>query len=516
MIDYSHIPEEPGSYLFSDDGGSVIYIGKAKNLRKRVQSYFQKRDLDPKTAVLVESIASVDFIATRDETEALILENTLIKQHQPKYNIDLKDAKSYAFIHLSDDPFPRIGIARKTGAKGTYFGPFVSGRERDRLLAAAKKIFGLRSCRRLPKRACLRYHIGTCPAPCIGAITEEAYGERVDQAVEVLKGRVKGLITRLEEEMKERSVACDFEGAIRLRETITALTHLSGRRMMRPKREHEGDLINYRISGGEVFLLLFHQRNGTLVDKEEFRFPESPDFLSEFIVQYYSDHEVPEEVIIPAAVDDAISGYLARLRGKSVAVTVPKQGQKRDLLEIAAKNVDLTWFAGEERVHALKKALKLPKPPAIIECFDISHLAGTATVGSMVRFTNGRPDKRQYRRYSIKTVMGIDDPAAIREIVSRRYRRLIDEERDLPDLILVDGGKAQLAAAYAALRKLDLTIPVAALAKREEEIYLPNIPYPIPVPHDDPASLLLQEIRDEAHRFAITYNRLKRKKKIIP
>jgi Nuclease subunit of the excinuclease complex len=209
-----------------------------------------------------------------------------------------------------------------------------------------KKIFGLRSCRRLPKRACLRYHINTCPAPCIGEITEEAYAERVRQAEEVLKGRTKELIFDLKAGMEQLSRNCEFESAITIRETITALEHLSGRRMAARRRASEGDVIQYRITGGEVFLLLFHQRNGTLVEKEEFRFNETPGFLSEFLVQYYSDHEVPGEVILPEMVDEAITGYLATLRGKSVTITVPKQGAKRELLDLAAKNVDLTWFSG--------------------------------------------------------------------------------------------------------------------------------------------------------------------------
>jgi len=516
MIDTTHIPEEPGSYLFLDESGTVIYVGKAKNLRKRVQSYFTKKGLDPKTAVLVDAIRSVDFIATANETEAFILENTLIKRHQPKYNIDLKDAKSYAFIHISGDPFPRIGIARKAGAEGKYFGPFVSARERDRLLAMVKKIFGLRSCRRLPKRACLRYHINTCPAPCIGEITEEAYAERVRQAEEVLKGRTKELICDLKARMERLSRNCEFESAITIRETITALEHLSGRRMAARRKDSEGDVIQYRITGGEVFLLLFHQRNGTLVEKEEFRFNDTPGFLSEFLVQYYSDHEVPGEVILPEPVDDAIAGYLAELRGKQVTITVPKQGAKRELLELAAKNVDLTWFSGVERVKALRRTLRLAADPEVIECFDISHLSGTAAVGGMVRFVGGKPDKRGYRRFSLKRAVGGDDPDSIREVVSRRYSRLVAEDGEMPDLIVIDGGKAQLFAAYAELKKLDLDIPVIAIAKREEEIYLPKLPYPLPVPADDPASLLIQEIRDEAHRFAVSYNRIKRRKKVIP
>ncbi len=516
MIDLQQIPEEPGSYLFKDGSDTVIYVGKAKNLRKRVQSYYQKTDLDPKTSVLVSAAAKVDFIATTSETEALILENTLIKQYQPRYNIDLKDAKSYAFIHLSDDTYPRIGIARKAGGEGRFFGPFVSARERDRLLAMVKKIFGLRSCRRLSKRACLRYHIGTCTAPCIGAIGEEDYAKRVQQAEAVLKGKTKYLIEELQSEMEQLSAACAFESAITIRETIQALKHLSERRMTPRKHPAEGDVIQYRITGGEVFLLLFHQKNGTLVQKEEFRFQETPEFLSEFLVQYYSDHIVPEEVIIPETADPALAGYLSELRGKKVIITVPKQGEKHKLLQIAKKNVDLTWFSGEERVLALQRALRLPCMPEVIECFDISHLSLTSAVGAMVRFTGGRPDRRSYRRFSLKSAAGGDDPGAIREVVRRRYTRLLKEDLDLPDLIVVDGGRAQLSSARAELKKLDLDIPIIAIAKRKEELYLPEVPYPLPVPSDDPASLLIQEIRDEAHRFAVAYNRILRRKTVIP
>jgi len=510
MIESPPLPHEPGCYLFRDAGGTILYIGKAKDLKKRVASYF-RQDLDTKTRMLVDAAESLDFIITGNEVEALILENTLIKKHQPRFNIDLKDAKAYAYIQLTDEPFPAIRIARNTAGSGTFYGPFVSAAERDYIRDLVKRTFHLRTCKKLQKRGCLRYHIQTCSAPCKEAISREEYAGLVRNAQLVLRGKTRELIEDLRDQMAERSRVLDFEGAMRIRDQIRAVEHLSSRQDIARKKEGDEDIINYRVSQGTVHLMLFNVYRGTLGNKTEFSFAYHPDFFEEFLVQYYSDNPVPAEIIIPGQVGEPVGEFLSLARGKQVTVTVPRIGAKKRLLDLVAKNIETVHFAGQVRVLELQEALGLDSPPEVIECFDISHLSGSSVVGSMVRFRNGSPDKKNYRRFKIRTVEGIDDPRAIGEIVGRRYRRLLQEGGPLPDLVVVDGGRTQLAAAIAVLREIGAGIPVIALAKREEQVYVPGRTTPLPLSKKEQGSLYLQEIRDEAHRFAIAYHHLLRK-----
>ncbi len=516
MIDLQSLPAEPGCYLFSDDEGSIIYVGKAKNLKRRVSSYFSRHDLDPKTRILVAAIATVDFIVTDTEVEAFILENTLIKKHQPKYNIDLKDSKSYAYIHITDEPYPRFHVARGPDGNGRYYGPFVSARERDDLLRLLKRTFGLRSCRRLPRRPCLRAHIGSCSAPCTREIGEDDYQELVGRAEAVLKGDIAGLIRTLREEMAACAEQQDYERALELRDQVAALEGLRERQHVDRQKTYNEDIVNYIASDGTVFLMLFNVYRGTLAGKHEYTFDATEGFLEEFLTRYYADHDPPEEVILPEAVDDGVAGYLSHLRGGKVRMVVPQRGEKKKLLDLVRKNVEIGFFGDRIKVEELKRCLHLPALPVVVECFDISHLSGTAMVGSMVRFRWGRPDKRNYRRFKIRTVEGIDDFAAIAEVVRRRYSRLQREGGDLPDLIIVDGGKGQLAAAGAVLRELGIRVPIVAIAEREEEVFVPGFTHPLPLDRHEKASLFIQEIRDEAHRFAITYHRTLRRKTVTP
>ena len=516
MIDPRSLPAEPGCYLFSDDAGTIIYVGKAKNLRKRVSSYFSRHDLDAKTRILVDLIAELDFIVTDTEVEAFILENTLIKKHQPKYNIDLKDSKSYAYIHITDEVYPRIHVARGPDGDGRYYGPFVSARERDDLLRLLKRLFGLRSCRLLPRRSCLRAHIGSCSAPCTGEISVEDYQERVRRAEAVLKGDIAGLIRRLREEMAVYAKEQEYERALELRDQVAALEGLRERQNVERQKTYDEDIINYIVRDGTVHLMLFNVYRGTLAGKREYTFDAREGFLEEFLTRYYSESDPPEEVILPEAVDDVVVEYLSHLRGGRVRTVVPQRGEKKKLLDLVHKNVEIGFFGDQIRVEDLKQRLHLPTLPVVIECFDISHLAGTAMVGSMVRFRWGRPEKRGYRRFKIRTVEGIDDVAAIAEVVRRRYVRLQKEDGEFPDLIIVDGGKGQLAAATAVLRDLGLSIPVMAIAERDEEIFVPNFSHPLPLDRNEKASLFIQEIRDEAHRFAVAYHRTLRKRTVRP
>ena len=511
MIDLSTLPHAPGCYLFSDQDGGIIYIGKAKDLRKRVTSYFQKKDHDAKTEALVANIASFDLMITNTETEALILENTLIKKHQPHYNIDLKDAKRFAYIELTREPFPRIGIARRTTrGEATYFGPFVSAMARDEILQFVKRIFALRPCRKLPKRACLRYHMGSCSGPCIGAVSVEDYRIQVDRATTLLRGNGTELLKTLQEEMAECSQRMEYERALALRNQIAAIAGLSERQHVARPRETDEDVIGYTLSGDTMYLMVFTVEQGLLSGKQEYSFDYREDAFDEFLVQYYADTVPPSELILPHEVDEALPAYLSERKGRAVQVTVPKSGGKKKLLDLVEKNIGHSFLKNELKVKDLQANLSLPEPPAIIECFDISHLSGTSTVGSMVQFRNGEPDKKNYRRFLIKSVEGIDDFASIAEVVRRRYKRLAGEGAEMPDLIVIDGGKGQLSAAMEVEKELDLTIPVIAIAKREEEVYLPGEMLPRRLDEKGMALHFLQEIRDEAHRFAIAYNRLLR------
>jgi excinuclease ABC subunit C len=516
MIDYSSLPLAPGCYLYSDEAGTIIYVGKAKDIKKRVTSYFKKKDHDPKTRNLVAAIASVDVMVTNTETEALLLENNLIKKHQPKYNIDLKDAKRFAYIELTREPFPRIGIARRTGTDdATYFGPFVSAAGRDDVIRVIKRIFRLRSCKKLPKRACLRYHMQTCSAPCIGAISTEEYQRSIELATALLKGKGSELLALLKTGMAEYAGRQEYEKALLLRNQIAAIERLSERQHVERPKETDQDVIAYTISDQTVYLLVFSVEKGLLANKQEYSFECRGDFLDEFLVLYYADRTPPSELILPHEVDPALAGYLSEQKGRSVQITVPKIGGKKKLLELVEMNIGHAFLKHELKVKDLQASLDLPDPPLVIECFDISHLSGTAMVGSMVQFRNGIADKKNYRRFKIKTVEGIDDFASIAEIVKRRYQRLITEAGELPDLIIIDGGKGQLTAALGALQALDCAIPVIAIAKREEEVYVPGEILPRRLDEKGMALRYIQEIRDEAHRFAIAYNRLLRRKKLL-
>lgn len=514
MISLDSLPHNPGCYLFKDDQGKVIYVGKARDLKKRVANYFQKQDHAPKTRALVSASRGVQFIVTNTEVEALLLENTLIKKHQPRYNIKLKDSSRYACIELTEEQFPRIRISRKASGKGSFFGPFTSARERTFVYQLLRKTFGLRTCKRMPKHACLRYHLGHCTGPCLGKIAEAEYMTRVKKAASALGGKTGELVESLQKEMAQLSDRQEFERAIELRDEIAALQHLQERQQVEKSRKYDQDVISYQIDGSSVFLMLFKVYHGTLEGKEDFVFAQSDNFLEEFLVQYYSEREPPEELILDEPLDESLVDFLSHVKGKKVHVTVPKQGEKKELLELARKNLDIGFFGDRMKVQTLAEALHLPKAPQVIECFDISHLAGTFSVGSMVQFRGGRPDKSNYRRFKIKSVQGIDDFASIAEIVLRRYSRLKEEMQDMPDLIVIDGGKGQLSSALAVLRELRLKIPIISLAKGEEEIYVPGLDGPLEIKKNEKASLFVQEIRDEAHRFAIAYNRLLRKKAI--
>jgi excinuclease ABC subunit C len=346
-------------------------------------------------------------------------------------------------------------------------------------------------------------------------VSAEEYEELVKKASLLLKGKDSELVRALKQEMEEKSREEEFEQAMLLRDQIQAIERLGYRQDIARRPKNDEDIINFYHSGEAVYLMLFAVYKGTLGTKREFVFEAGEEFLEEFLLQYYAEEEPPLELVLPEQVSDSLREYLSARKGRKVTITIPKIGAKKRLLDLVAKNIELVFFGDQLKLEDLRDELRLGDLPVVIECFDISHLGGTSVVGSMVQFRNGKPDKRNYRRFRIKTVQGVDDVSAIREVVRRRYARLKKDGSDFPDLIVIDGGRGQLNAAEAALRAEEIRIPVIAIAKREEQVYMQGYAHPLPLGKKEKASLFLQEIRDEAHRFAVTYHRLLRKKRVV-
>ncbi len=496
------LPLSPGCYLFKNKQGEVIYVGKAKELRKRVSSYFSKTHEDVKTQMLVDEIADLDFISTNTEVEALILENNLIKKNYPAYNIDLKDAQRYAYIKIvPDTDLPYIEIERNRNNKGEYYGPFVSGFMRRLIVEVLSRNFKLLTKKPSPRMKKL--------------IDKREYSIRVDQARKILKGEVDQLINELENAREVASRKQFYEYALTLQNRIEALKSLKEKQYMELTRSFDANIINYIISTDTVYLLVFSIRKGILEGKQEYVLPYMEGFLNEFILRYYDKAPIPDEVIVPHQIDPALEQYLIKLRKRKVKVIIPQSGDKKQLLDLVLKNVHDTFFFGKGRLIALKEALNLPKLPVRMECFDISHLGGTNTVASMVSFKEGVPDKSSYRKYKIRTTEGGDDYTAMKEVIYRRYAKLSREHMTYPDLIIIDGGKGQLSAALESLNRLRVKIPVISLAKQFEEIYTQPTGEPFCLGKDHKGLQLLQTIRDEAHRFAITYQQLLRTKDLF-
>jgi len=491
--DADFLPTSSGCYLFKDDLGKVLYVGKAKNLKKRVKSYFANVEHTGKTQLLVERIKKIDFIITRTEDEAFLLENNLIKLHYPKFNIDLKDSRRYAYLHFSDGDYPVLEVARVRGKKGEYFGPFISGRVRKIVMDTVSRNFKI---------------LTNKPSQKMKKIIDKAeYKKRVGMARKILAGDSEKLILELTKEMEENSKVENFEYAITLRNQIEALGTMKEKQVMELARNIDANIINYGIYGGEVYLLLFNVRNGVVEDKQEFVFNYYGDFLEDFLAQLYITQDVPKEIILPISVGKYVSEYLTKKRGDKVKIIVPKSGEKKELLNFVLQNITATFFAGKERMEELKKAIHLQKTPFLIECFDISHLSGANTVGAMVAFENGSSNKSLYRKFKIKTNANSDDLVAMEEVVRRRYGGTLSKKMKNPDLIVVDGGKAQLMIAAGVLSELKLAIPIISLAKEFEEIHTPQLKNPIRLNKNNKGLQMLINIRDEAHRFANYYRK---------
>lgn len=531
----SQAPEQPGVYLFSDGRGRVLYVGKAKDLRRRVLSYFG-REQPVKTAQMLARARDLQFVVTRTEVEALILENQLIKQHRPRYNILLRDDKTYPYIKLTTSEYwPRALLVRKVEADGNeYFGPFLGHGTAARLMDLIRMYSQVRTCHwdlkpegTLP-RPCLYFSMGACLGPCVaGLTTREAYLEAVREVRMLLSGKTGQLGKVLQQRMWEAAEREEFERAARYRDLERAVKALAEGQVAELPGKGSFDVFGVEGDGRDVTAVVLVYRQGKLCDKREYHFegadvPADGAFLSEFVPQFYeANPAVPEQVILPFAVDEpeALQGFLAAKAGRGVEVLVPKRGEKRKLLELAQENAGESFRLrfrhpareGERLGAEVQSLFHLPNPVLRIECFDVSHTGGEAAVVSVVVWEKGKLAKREYRSFNVKTAKPGDDPAAIAEAVGRRFRRLLAEGKALPDLVLIDGGPTQLAAARQALAKVGCQLPVVSLAKRFEEIYQDPGQPPLRLPNNHPVRLLLQKIRDEAHRFAITRHRRRRR-----
>ncbi|QIN78229.1 excinuclease ABC subunit UvrC [Rubrobacter marinus] len=541
--DRSHLPTSPGVYIFRDAEDRVIYVGKAKNIRSRVANYFTKSgDGRPKIGELRERVRRIDFIVTRTETEALVLEANLIKRHRPRFNASLKDDKSYPYIVVTTgDEYPRVYATRATrDGRHRYFGPFPSAGSVHSTLDVLNKTFQFRKCRgpepgRRSGVPCLNYHIGRSAAPCIGAISKPDYDAIIADVIAFLEGRVDHLIRERQAAMKEAAREMDFERAAKLRDELSALTHVRDRQQATIASEDSFDAFGAYAEGESACVQVFAVREGQIVNRDSFlldNYAEAPaDAVAlQFVPQFYdSGSAVPREVLVATdETDEALApleGHLSELRGTKVDVHRPRRGDKRRILEMAERNAKL-GLAHEKLVEesqrnqvastldALREELALPRLPMRIECYDISNTMGTNSVASMVVFQGGRPAKDQYRRFKIKTVEGADDFSSMAEVLRRRLERLAegDEKFPAPDLVLLDGGKGQLSAVVPIFDEMGVgtelpDITLRSLAKRDEEVFEPGRPEPVILRRDSPELHLLQRVRDEAHRFANTYHR---------
>ncbi|MBS3124004.1 excinuclease ABC subunit UvrC [Candidatus Woesearchaeota archaeon] len=513
MLNLSNLPEDPGVYLFKDDKNDIIYVGKAINLRKRISSYFKKQD-SPKTVLLVKHIANVECIIVTNELEALLLENKLIKQHYPKYNINLKDSKTYAYIVISDEKYPRIFSSRKALNKGHIFGPFVDARARIELIQLIIQLFKIRVCRTLPKKACLNYHIGICTAPCIKEVNSEQYRLQVDQALEFLAGNTHSILKKLKNEMTEAADRKQYEKALAFKKQIEAIDILKKKQSVDLVKCFDQDVIAMSINHQKALIELFSISKGVISGKKEFSFDLEEELLEQFITLYYSKNYVPSEIIVSLAFWDsekkhqALEEYLSKLKGAKVNLIYPQRGEKADLIKLVQKNAE--YNSTNPILQEIKEKLSLTTLPITIECFDISNLGYDHIVGAMTQFVAGRANQAGYRKFEIRNNEGQDDFAAMREVVFRRYSRLLEEKKQFPDLIIIDGGAAHLAAALDSLGKIGISIPIIALAKEQEEIYMPGRKIPLQFNQNSPMMLYLRKIRDSVHEFVLSYNRKKR------
>ena len=537
-----NLPDSPGVYLFSDNERSIIYVGKAKVLNDRVRSYFHASVSDKKVLAITSKAANLEWIITGSDVEALILESTLIKKHKPRYNIDLKDDKRFPYLRITiNEPFPRIDVVRtieRDGAK--YFGPYVESVKMRRVLVLIEKLFKIRTCKvslpaKIGTRPCLNLQIGKCPGLCQGHVSENDYHEWVKRALLLLSGKGDALIESINQEMEKAAHDLEFEKAAVLRDHVDAIKKVLFRQRMRMSDLADRDIIASAVSGRIACVAVFLMREGAVTGRHHsFMKLSGGETQSEIIASYIESRygkevDVPDELFVPVAIEDqeTIEKWLKQETGKTVAIIFPQKGEKAKLLDVCTRNAEMLlndYIAERDKqmgevpsvIVALKKELGLEKPPITIEAYDISHIQGTETVASRVVFVNGQPRKSSYRHYNVKTVQGVDDFSSMAEILERRIRSSKEENEVLPDLLLIDGGKGQLSAVVDKLKQADISNqPVAGLAKRLEEVFVPGQNDALMIPKKSPALHLLQRIRDEAHRFAVSFHRKKRGKSMV-
>lgn len=520
----SLLPEKPGVYLMKDAADQIIYVGKAKILRNRVRSYFTGSH-DGKTQLMISQIVDFETILTDSEVEALVLECNLIKRYNPKYNILLRDDKSYPFLTITEEKHPRILVTRQVKkGSGKYFGPYpnaTAAKEAARLL---NRLFPFRKCRQIPSKPCLYYHLHQCLGPCIENIETQAYEQMRKEVTSFLKGDQNKILKQLEQRMQKAAEALEFERAKEYRDLIADLRKVGEKQNITLNDFIDRDVVGFAITKDLMCIQVFYLRQGKLLSRDNFIFPfyEDPEeaFIS-FLAQFYTDKAtLPQEILVP----NIDTSLLARL----FPIFAPQKGQKQDLVQMAIENAQTTLHEQitlearniEENIQALDELGKLLNMPAprVIEAFDISNTAGTHIVAGMVQFHDGKPNRKNYRKFKIQPMENIDDTASMRQVIARRYTRLKEENSPLPDLILVDGGKGQIHAALEALQSISLTIPVAGMVKNDRHQtagLLDKVGYPKSIERNSSTFHLLERIQNEVHRFAITFHRQQRAKNMV-
>ena len=542
------IPAASGVYLFRDAAGEVLYVGKAKTLRPRVRSYFQAGSSDTRQGIraMANRVEAIETIVTSSEVEALHLEQNLVKRHRPPFNVRLRDDKSFPYIAVTiEDDYPRVMFTRERHRRGVwYFGPFANAKKVRETLDVLNRVFRYRPCEgpqpgRHSGIPCLDYHIERCHAPCVGYISKEDYREVIDQVIEFLSGDDRPIRRRLEQEMREAAAEERFEDAARYRNRLHAIERLSERQAVERPAAGSFDVIGIAVSPERAAVQVFPLREGRMVDRYSFHLEnaageEIGEVLEQFCLEYYGvAPSIPQQLVVPRGAGDtaALEAFLAERRGARVEVRAPERGEKRRLQELAQQNAQLALdsetFVAEtkrarrlESLEELREALNLESLPIRIECFDISNIQGQEIVGSMVVFQDAVAKRSHYRKFTVREVDGQDDFGAMREVITRRFSRLSADVGSAewnesfvatPNLVVIDGGKGQLSAALAAMQELELPrVAVISLAKRIEEVFVPGRSEPIVLPRESPALQLLQRVRDEAHRFAITFHRQRR------
>lgn len=540
-----NLPAHPGIYQFLNKNGKVLYVGKAKNLRSRVRSYFQTNITSPKTLALMQKVTDFQLVVTDSEVEALMLENNLIKELKPRYNVNLKDDKSYPFIKVTNELFPRVYPTRRVIKDGSkYFGPYTDVRSMKSSLRMINQIFKIRSCKlditeksieQKKFKICLDYHIKKCDGPCEGLVSADDYGDMVSEVVKLLKGKTDELIKDLTGKMSEAVKHLEFEKAAEIRDKLNQLNSISSKQKIVSDDFEDRDIFAVAYEGKDSSCSVFNIRNGKLIGKKQLKLSIEPgeelsEMYSAAVKFFYTElTEIPREIILETEPSDKelLHDWLNSRSDRKVKFLIPQRGDQKSLVKMCKENALLqlkeiqiqkmkTQGSIPYSVAALQRDLRLKTIPKKIECFDISNLQGSDTVASMVVFEDGKPKKSLYRKFIIKGVIGPDDFSSMREVIERRYTNLIEMNENLPDLIMVDGGKGQLSSAVDVLDSLGfINYNIIGLAKRLEEVFLPEKSDPEMIPKTSSGLKLLQQIRDEAHRFAITFHRSRRSKRII-